>query len=168
MSSTIIYHQAALRLDRDDFGFAADHYLVAAQMGANNCYDSSGRRSRNWQVLHFGTDLQVLESIVAQAGDCEGGCVKLRCNTVVLTPEQFLSRGRRLLSEARLQGRVPSWTYRGEPLVVSVQDPATGCRVLLEERGEFAKVVTELRQAKTIDWLSPWNFLRVRGPELRQ
>jgi len=101
MSSTIIYHMVAMTVPPELTGSDQPVVLIAAQMGESNCYEShSGRRSRSWQALHFGTRDQVLTDAIQMAGGFEGGGLKLGGASRWVEPETYIRRAKRLLKEA--------------------------------------------------------------------
>lgn len=101
MSTSIIYHQIALRFPKTFTGLAQDLFLIAAQAGSSNCYEASSmRRARSWQAMSFGTAEQIILRSIRTSSSCEGGALTVGSASVRITPEQYITKVRNLLKNA--------------------------------------------------------------------
>ena len=99
MSYRIEYQWVAFKVDPSQHLLDAEpRYVVAIEGGDNNCYASSGKRSRSWSVCMLGTFCQVLKEAVYFGGACEGG--SLKPNGRDCKPEDYIRRIRRLVTKS--------------------------------------------------------------------
>lgn len=173
MSSTIVYHQLAVRFPRAFIGLGEDLYAILAQAGSSNCYDHTGRRSRSWQAIALGTASAVMRQSIDTAGSCEGGMLKVRHARGDVKPEQFITTARNLLKRAAditlgpvrfKEGYVTTW--------FTVPDDASGApgaarKVYLTEQPSVHAWLASPEFARHLDTAHPYQLVGVSGPEIR-
>jgi hypothetical protein len=98
MSHTIEYSAVALRYDV--FGLVRPRFVVAAELGANNCTRFNPRtgrevRARDWQVQFIGDEDAVIEQAIWYSTSCATGAYKV--DGRFITPQTMLRRVRRML-----------------------------------------------------------------------
>lgn len=164
MSSTIIYHQLGFRLPWQTYGLEEDHFLVVGQMGASNCYEGwgSGRRSRSWQAVHFGTAQHVVLDRIRWGSDFEGRMVKMQHARGDITPEQAIRQVRRLISDAAdLNDFSSSFTYRGfGPVTCSLKKT----KIFGDEPGNLLHQICNQQRHHGGAMHYPYEFFAVNGP----
>lgn len=166
MSSDIIYHSVAARLPKERTGQAEDLFVWAWQIGASNCYDHFGRRSRNWALASLGTREQVMRTAIYMAGDCAGGMLKLGSANGWATPETLIAKMRRKLQKAANSVEPPM--FRGHQLAVRLvqrgQDGTVLREFSLDEIGSFLDAHPGFLAERVI---VGWRYASVQGPDLR-
>jgi len=172
MSSEIIYHVSTSVIPRGRIGNSTDLYLVAAQIGSNNSYDSiSGRRSRNWSGLLFGTKEACMRKVILWAMSCEGGGTFFGCygESGRSTPERFIRTFRNQLNRndhpVLLDG---GYSFKGGRIVPRFQVP--GDDSLRFDPFDLKGMTTwwshPLVQKAIAEDCSVWKFCKVEGPIL--
>ncbi len=172
MSYEIIYQYHVFKVDSSQAGDQEPRYVVAVEMGSNNCYVGN-KRSRSWNVLAVGTHIEVLRQVVRMASSCEGGMLKPGGKDC--TPEALISKFRRLLALATVDDNGDGWWT---PLVTTadqaMQERATALGAKLSEDtfcgqprvkadfGESLKGYFKFVTAHHMD-LYGWHLCRVGG-----
>jgi hypothetical protein len=106
MSYEIIYQYRVFKVSGREVGDQEPRYVLAAEMGSNNCYVGN-KRSRSWDVMAVGTHDEVLRQTVRIASSCEGGMLKPGCKDC--TPESLIGKVRRMLKKASLEESSVGW-----------------------------------------------------------
>lgn len=131
MSSSIIYQYKVFVERRADVDNGETKYILAIEAGASNCYHRN-RRSRSWQVMALGNHDEVMRQAVDWASSCESGMLKPGNKDT--TPELFIKKIRRLLTEAEKAGHAGAeggwWTP-----TVRVDDAQEGAASLVRSLG---------------------------------
>lgn len=177
MSSTIIYHQLAGTIPAAHLGANEDYFLVMAQVGESNCYESqTGRRARSWAATGFGTYEQVFTEEIGIASDLEGGMVRWKSMGTSTSPEAYIARVRRMLAMARsVNLSIEGFALcRGEMVCPSflVKKPKDTPDAREEEMGfslqdaDQMKAFFEIYQDQGHRKMRPYSFVKVHGPRL--
>lgn len=176
MSSTIIYHQIAVRIPADHAGSTEDLFVIMSQSGSSNCYEQGrgGRRSRQWTAQSFGTMKEVLEEGIRIAGHTEGGMLQMGSASTGATPEKFIRKVRSLLSEAiTTDVRRADLLYKGQRVALSIayREPEVEGRsnttpYNIQDPVSFS-AFWQRYQAENGGSQRAWRFFEVSGPELR-
>lgn len=178
MSSTILFVETMVRIPAAHAGTIEDLFIHLCQAGSSNCFESGrngrdGRCARSWQVDAFGTAREVLTQCIKTAGYMEGGCIKVGGASGSATPEAYIRRSKRFLSEAKKTNLLQGHTVRNEPIRVGafIDTP--------DSAGKDSREYFELRdpgkcrafcegyQARKSENKRAWHFFTVYGPELR-
>lgn len=181
MSSTIIYHQLAVRFPKTFTGLDDDLYAIVAQMGSSNCFEMGsgrggcGRRSRDWQALALGTASAVMRQSIEAAGSCEGGMLKVRHANGDVRPEQFITTARNLMKRADenditlgpirfKEGYVSVWFMEPDTKTLASRDAR---KVYLSDQPAVREWLRSTAFAEHLQKLQPYSLLGVSGPEIR-
>lgn len=100
MSYEISYRRQAFVMPAATFSHWDDLWLLAEQIGSNNCWElDNRRRARSWQCRAAGAQYEVMAQAVETAAACCGGSLVLagrrRCE-----PESYIRAWRRAVAEA--------------------------------------------------------------------
>ncbi len=179
MSSEIYYHQISVRIPASHAGAAEDLYLQMAQAGSSNCFEMSnhggpGRRSRSWQAVAFGTAKEVLTTGIQIAGHTAGGMVRMGTKANVVTPETWIRKVRKLLSEAaKTDLSTFGVSINGIPVKPEIvwrtgseEQTVDSSTYDIQSPGGF-KAFYARYLAENGSKLYAHSFFKVRGPELR-
>lgn len=103
MSYMIEYQAACFVLPAGLRGLTKTKFVVATEGGSNNTYETTRggreRRARDWDISMLGSLDQVMQQAVLTAACCEGGGLQVGGRKT--TPESYIGRVRRLLTNAR-------------------------------------------------------------------
>lgn len=177
MSSTILFVETIVRIPAEHARAVEDLFIHMSQCGSSNCFEfgrngRDGRCARSWQVEAFGTEREVLTECIKTAGYMEGGDIKIGGRSGKTTPESYITRSKRFLSEAKKSNLLHGHTVRNERISVSayIETP--------DETGKDVRQCFSLLDASECKAFyqgfqafaggrRAWHFFNVYGPELR-
>lgn len=107
MSYEIIYQYRVFKTDTQAAGDGQPRYVVAVEMGSNNCYVHGNKRARDWGVLAVGNETEVMRQVVRIGSSCEGGMLKPGGRDC--KPEQLMGKIRRMLGRAQADDGMGGW-----------------------------------------------------------
>ena len=108
MSTTCIYKAMAVRVPAAMAQQPVDQFLLIELVGSNNCYESSGRRARSWQITASGPEEVIIADAIYCAGGFVGGMVVYGNfgASGCIGPDEYIAKVRRLLKRAETVDRL--------------------------------------------------------------
>lgn len=97
MSYTIEYNRKIYKGEND---WHSEVYYLLIRQGSSNVFDANGKRSKEWDLVAFGSESQVIQEVCSRAGSTEGGGLQRRGNND-FTPENYLELYRTKIRNAK-------------------------------------------------------------------
>lgn len=78
-------------------------YLLLIRQGSNNCREANGQRVKDWELISYGWNFQIIAEICQRAGDCEGGSIQKAkgYEAEQISPEDYLAMYRDKIKQAK-------------------------------------------------------------------
>jgi len=104
MSYTIEYNRKVYRKKGKEKNDRDDDLLLLIRQGDNNCREAkSGLRVKDWDLIKFGWNYQIIQEVCERAGSCEGGSLQKAkgFESEWISPENYLAVYRKKIENAK-------------------------------------------------------------------